>query len=193
MLDNLKKYQIILASQSPRRQELLAGLDIPFEIKTLQGLEENYPAHLQGEEIPLFLAELKASAYKKTMTADTLIITADTIVWHEGRAVEKPADLYDAKRMLQSLSGKTHEVFTAVCLQTATKKKLFSVASKVRFATLTEEEIDYYLAHYSPLDKAGAYGVQEWIGYVAVEHIEGSYFNVMGLPVQWLYAELKEF
>jgi septum formation protein len=193
MFDNLKKYRIVLASQSPRRQELLAGLDIPFEIKTLQGLEENYPSHLQGEEIPLFLAEMKASAYEAILTDNTLIITADTIVWHENRAVEKPADLHEAKRMLQSLSGKTHEVFTAVCLQTSDKKKLFSVSSKVHFASLAEEEIDYYLSRYSPLDKAGAYGVQEWIGYVAVERIEGSYFNVMGLPVQRLYAELKSF
>lgn len=192
MLDNLKKYKITLASQSPRRHELLKGLDIPFSIKTID-VEETYPPHLQGHEIPLYLSELKAAAYSTTMGEDDLIITADTIVWHEGKVLSKPSDMDNARKMLMLLSGKTHEVFTGVCLMSKQKVKSFSTVSKVTFAQLSEDEIDYYLANYLPLDKAGAYGVQEWIGYVAVEHIEGSYFNVMGLPIQRLYAELKTF
>jgi septum formation protein len=127
------------------------------------------------------------------MKENSLVITADTIVWHEGKVFGKPTDLTDAKRMLQHLSGKTHEVYTGVCIRTKEKSKSFSAVSHVRFAKLSEDEIDYYLSHYQPLDKAGAYGVQEWIGYVAVEHIDGSYFNVMGLPIQRLYKELKQF
>jgi len=193
MLQNLDKYNIILASQSPRRQELLKGIDIPFIVKTIDGLEENYPETLVREEIPLFLAELKADAFKEHLDNNTLLITADTIVWLEGKVLGKPEDLIHAKEMLQSLSGKEHEVITGVCIQTKQKKVSFTATSAVRFATLTEDEIDYYLENYSPLDKAGSYGVQEWIGYIAVEHIEGSYFNVMGLPIQRLYRELKKF
>jgi septum formation protein len=193
MLDNLRKYDIILASQSPRRQELLKGLDIPFTVQTLPGLEENYPEHLQGEEIPRFLAELKASAFKNLLKENTLIITADTIVCLDNKVLGKPADLQEAKVMLQTLSGKEHLVITGVSIQTKEKKHSFTATSKVRFASLSDEQIDYYLSVYSPLDKAGSYGVQEWIGYVAVEHIEGSYFNVMGLPIQKLYSELKKF
>ncbi|MDR3704857.1 MAG: Maf-like protein [Paludibacteraceae bacterium] len=193
MLSNLEKYNIILASQSPRRQELLKGLDIPFCIKVIDNIEEIYPPHLQGANIPLYLAELKASAYVDKMSENTLLITADTIVWSEGEVLGKPTDMAEAKSMLLRLSGKTHEVFTGVCIQTKQQKVSFSAVSEVRFATLTEDEIDYYLQHYKPLDKAGAYGVQEWIGYIAVEHIDGSYFNVMGLPIQRLYNELKKF
>ncbi len=193
MLDNLKKYNIILGSQSPRRLELLKGIDIPFTVKIIAGLEEVYPPQLQAEEIPLFLAELKASAYLPEIDENTLVITADTIVWSEGKVLGKPTDLADAREMIQQLSGKTHEVFTGVCIQTKSKKVSFTAVSHVTFSTLTETEIDYYLSHYKPLDKAGAYGVQEWIGYIAVEHIEGSYFNVMGLPIQRLYTALKEF
>jgi septum formation protein len=193
MLKNLAKYNIILASKSPRRHELLKGIDIPFTVKTIEGLEEIYPDTLVGEEIPLFLAELKAKAFNEFLQDNTLIITADTIVWLEGKELGKPKDLSHAKKMLQQLSGKEHEVITGVCILTKQKKVTFTATSAVRFATLSDDEIDYYLEHYSPLDKAGSYGVQEWIGYIAVEHIEGSYFNVMGLPIQRLYRELKKF
>lgn len=193
MLDNLKKYNIILASKSPRRKELLKGLDIPFTVETMDTIEEKYPNNLVGEKIPLYLAELKAEAYTNNLSDNTLLITADTIVWLEGKELGKPTDLIHAKKMLQQLSGKEHEVITGVCLLSKQKKVLFSATSKVRFASLAENEINYYLEHYSPLDKAGSYGVQEWIGYMAVEHIEGSYFNVMGLPIQRLYTELKKF
>lgn len=193
MLDNLKKYNIILASKSPRRKELLKGLDIPFTVETMDTIEEKYPNNLVGEKIPLYLAQLKAEAYANNLSDNTLLITADTIVWLEGKELGKPTDLIHAKKMLQQLSGKEHEVITGVCLLSKQKKVLFSATSKVRFASLSENEIDYYLEHYSPLDKAGSYGVQEWIGYMAVEHIEGSYFNVMGLPIQRLYKELTHF
>lgn len=194
MLENLSKYDIVLASQSPRRQELLKGLDIPFSVKLIDGLEETYPEHLQREEIPLYLAELKASAYDELLRdSNILLITADTIVWSENEVLGKPTDMNDAKAMLQQLSGKTHEVFTGVCIRTNGRKVSFSSVSHVHLARLSNDEIDYYLSKYQPLDKAGSYGVQEWIGYIAVEHIEGSYFNVMGLPIQKLYNELKKF
>lgn len=193
MLENLKKYTIILGSQSPRRKELLKGLDIPFTVQVIEGLEEKYPSHLQAEEIAIYLAELKADVFSPILNDSTLVITADTIVWHEGKVFGKPTDIKDAKRMLQHLSEKTHEVYTGVCIRTKEKNTSFSAVSHVKFAQLSEAEIDYYLQHYKPLDKAGAYGVQEWIGYVAVEHIDGSYFNVMGLPIQRLYQELKQF
>jgi septum formation protein len=192
MLENLKKYSIILGSQSPRRQELLKGLDIPFTVQVTD-IEETYPSHLQAEEIAIFLAELKAKSFIPEINNNTLVITADTIVWHEGKVFGKPTDINDAKRMLQHLSGKTHEVYTGVCISTKQKKVSFFAVSHVRFAKLGEDEINYYLSRYKPLDKAGAYGVQEWIGYVVVEHIDGSYFNVMGLPIQRLYQELKQF
>ncbi|MDR1610727.1 MAG: Maf family nucleotide pyrophosphatase, partial [Candidatus Symbiothrix sp.] len=160
------KYRIILASNSPRRKELMSGLDIPFEIKTLPDIEESYPETLQKEEIPLYLAKLKADAYKTLMRDDTLLITADTIVWLDGKIYGKPENEAEAKYMLQRLSGRTHEVFTGVCLTTKQKQKSFFAVSKVGFAVLSEEEIDYYISKYEPFDKAGAYGVQEWIGYV---------------------------
>ena len=193
MLENIADYQIILASNSPRRKELMSGLDIPFEIKTLPDIEESYPDTLQKEEIPLYLAKLKADAYKVLMQDNTLLITADTIVWLDGKIYGKPENEAEAKYMLQKLSGRTHEVFTGVCLTTKQKQKSFFAASKVRFSALPEAEIDYYVRKYKPFDKAGAYGVQEWIGYVGVEHLEGSFHNVMGLPVRLLYKYLKEF
>lgn len=192
MLDNLKKYHIILASNSPRRRELLSGLGIAYEVKTLPGVDESYPATLSGEEIPLYISREKAAAYLPLIGADDLVITADTIVWLDGQVLGKPADEADACRMLRQLSGRTHQVITGVTLSARTFQKSFSVTSEVEFAPLTEEEITYYVSHYRPLDKAGAYGVQEWIGFIGVRRLAGSYFNVMGLPVQRLYQELKQ-
>lgn len=192
MLDNLKKYHIILASNSPRRRELLSGLGIAYEVKTLPGVDESYPATLSGEEIPLYISREKAAAYLPLIGADDLVITADTIVWLDGLVLGKPADEADACRMLRQLSGRTHQVITGVTLSAQTFQKSFSVTSEVEFAPLTEEEITYYVSHYRPLDKAGAYGVQEWIGFIGVRRLAGSYFNVMGLPVQRLYQELKQ-
>jgi septum formation protein len=193
MLENLSDYRIILASNSPRRKELLSGLDIEYEIKSLPDIEESYPETLWKEEIPVYLAKLKAEAYKKLMNEKTLLITADTIVWLEEKVYGKPENEADAKTMLQKLSGKTHEVITGVCLTTQTKQKAFFAISKVKFSVLEEDEIEYYIKKYKPFDKAGAYGVQEWIGYIGVEQLEGSFYNVMGLPVRMLYRYLKEF
>jgi septum formation protein len=190
LLKNIANYKIVLASQSPRRQELLRGLHLDFTINVID-VEESYPAGLVGVDIPMYLAEKKANAY--TIDNETLLITADTIVWHEGTVLGKPTDKADARRMLQKLSGKTHQVITGVCICTTAKRKVFHVISEVRFARLTDMEIEYYLENFKPYDKAGSYGVQEWIGYVGVEHINGSYFNVMGLPIQRLYNELKRW
>lgn len=191
MNSQLSTFNIILGSQSPRRKELLAGLDIEFTTKVIPGLEETYPDTLQGEEIPIYLAEQKADAY--TLEDNDLLITADTIVWLNGRVYGKPADEAEAREMLRSLSGKTHDVITGVCVRTNKKNVSFASTTKVRFAELTDAEIEHYVNKYRPMDKAGAYGIQEWIGYIGVEHIEGSYFNVMGLPIQRLYTVLKEF
>lgn len=193
MLDNLKKYKVILASNSPRRRELLAGLDIPYEVKVIPGIEESYPDTLSGAEIPQYLSRKKAEAYRDRMAGDELIITADTIVWLDGKVLGKPADEAEACAMLRMLSGRTHAVLTGVTVMTKDRHVTFAVESKVSFAELSEEEINYYVSHYHPIDKAGAYGIQEWIGYVGVRGLEGSYFNVMGLPVQRLYNELKQF
>lgn len=191
MLDNLKKYRILLASASPRRRELLAGLGLPFTVIRPEGVDESWPEGLQGAEIPEYIARSKAEACRAALHDDELLITADTIVWLDGRVLGKPADQREAKEMLQALSGRTHQVYTGVCLTTTDRQRSFSAVSHVRFACLTEDEIRYYVEQYRPLDKAGAYGVQEWIGMIGVEYIEGSYFNVMGLPVQRLYSELK--
>lgn len=190
MLEHLQKYDIILGSASPRRKELLKGLDIPFQSVSID-VEETYPDQLVGVDIPMYLAQKKANAYP--LQDNTLLITADTIVWHEFTVYGKPKDKNDARRMLKTLSGKMHQVITGVCIKTKQRKRVFHVISDVYFAAFTDEEIEYYLEHYSPYDKAGAYGIQEWIGYVGVERIEGSYFNVMGLPVQRLYNELKNW
>ncbi|MBP3828720.1 MAG: septum formation protein Maf [Bacteroidaceae bacterium] len=186
------KYKLILASNSPRRRELLAGLGMDFEVRVLPGIDESYPDDLEGGDIPLFISKEKANAYVDSLADDELLITADTIVWLDGKVLEKPADEADARRMLHELSGQTHQVFTGVCLTTTSKQVAFSCRSDVTFCQLTDDEIDYYIRHYHPLDKAGAYGVQEWIGYVGVERIEGSFFNVVGLPVQRLYQALKQ-
>lgn len=191
MLDNLKEYHIILASNSPRRRELLAGLGLDFEIRTLPGIDESYPDSLEGSHIPLYIARKKAEAYRPLLHEDELMITADTIVWLDRHVLGKPRDEAEAVQMLRDMSGRTHEVYTGVCLTTSARQRSFTVGTQVRFARLSEEEIHYYVSHFHPLDKAGAYGVQEWIGYVGVEYIEGSYYNVMGLPMQRLYQELK--
>lgn len=192
MLENLEKYKIILASNSPRRKELLSGLGIKYEVKTLPGIEETYPDTLKAEEIPLYIACEKAAAYRNTMHPDELIITADTIVWLDGVVMGKPHNEDDARQMLWKLSGKTHQVITGVCLTTVGAQRSFSAVTEVTFAELSDEEIDYYIRAYKPMDKAGSYGIQEWIGFIGVRGISGSYFNVMGLPVQRLYTELKK-
>ena len=192
MLDNLNKYKIILASASPRRRELLAGLDISFEVRPLPGVDESFPSSLQGGDIPLYISKKKAEAYRSQMAADELVITADTIVWLDGKPLGKPADAADARRMLEFMSGKSHSVFTGVTIITKDVMRSFVACSQVTFAQLTTEEIDYYIEKYRPMDKAGSYGVQEWIGYIGISGIDGSYFNVMGLPVQRLYNELKQ-
>jgi len=193
MLDNLKNYRIILASNSPRRRELLAGLGISYEVRTLPGIDESYPADLPVEQIAEYIATEKAAAYQKQMAADELLITADTIVVVAGEVMGKPHDADDARRMLHKLSNCTHLVITGVCLTTTEKQRRFSVKTDVTFKALTDEEIDYYITHYRPFDKAGAYGIQEWIGYIGVTGLNGSYFNVMGLPVQRIYTELSSF
>lgn len=193
MLSNLQKYEILLASNSPRRRELLAGLDIEYRVTALPEVDESYPATLSGEEIPLYISQEKAAAYRNQMKENTLLITADTIVWLDGRVYGKPHDLDDAKAMLRALSGKTHTVITGVTLTSMQKQISFAVSTEVDFAPLADDEIDYYVDRYRPLDKAGAYGVQEWIGYIGVTGLHGSYYNVMGLPIQRLYTELKRF
>lgn len=190
MLDNLKKYNVVLASNSPRRKELLAGLELPFEVRTLKGIDESYPADLKGEDIPKHIATKKAQAYLATMKDDELLITADTIVYIDGQVLGKPEDREDAIRMLKQLSGRTHEVITGVSISTQQQTKTFATTSKVSFANLSDADIEHYVDNYRPFDKAGAYGIQEWIGYIGVNGLEGSYFNVMGLPIQRLYEEL---
>lgn len=190
MLDNLKKYKVILASNSPRRKELLAGLGVQYEVRTLSDVNESYPDILRGEEIPLYISKEKADAYRSVLQPGELMITADTIVWLKDKVLGKPADREEALEMLRNLSGCTHDVFTGVCLTTTSWQRSFVARTEVRFSTLSEEEIAFYVDKYHPMDKAGAYGVQEWIGFIGVESIAGSYYNVMGLPVQKLYKEL---
>lgn len=192
MLDNIKKYKVILASASPRRKELMQGLDMEFEVRALPCVDESFPDTLQGGDIPLYISKKKADAYRPFMADDELVITADTIVWLDGVALGKPADEEEARRMLGNMSGKTHSVFTGVAITTKEVQLSFVAQSDVTFAALSAEEIDYYIAKYKPMDKAGAYGAQEWIGYIGMSNIVGSYFNVMGLPVQRLYSELKK-
>lgn len=192
-LENLKKYHIILASNSPRRRELLAGLGIDFEVKTLSGIDESYPCDLNSDMIAQYISQKKAEAYKSLIVDNEMVITSDTIVLLDGKVYGKPADEADACRMLGELSGRTHKVITGVCISTRERSCAFHVVTEVEFAPLSSDEIEYYVTHFKPLDKAGAYGIQEWIGSVAVRRINGSFYNVMGLPVQRLYAELKSF
>ena len=186
-------YKIILASNSPRRRELLAGLGLDFTVKVISGIDESWPHSLKGEEIPLYISREKATPYRPLIGPDELVITADTIVYVDGEVLGKPHDKADARRMLRLISGRWHEVITGVTLMTAARERSFAVTTKVRFCNLTDDEINRYVESGLPMDKAGAYGIQEWIGYVGVEAIEGSYFNVVGLPVQRLYRELINF
>ena len=193
MLDNLKQYDIVLASNSPRRKELLQRLGINFKVRNLFGVDESYPADLRGEDVACYIAKKKAQAYRSSMSAKELLITADTTVFYDGQILGKPSDADEAKKMLGLLSGNTHQVITGVAILTALRSEYFAVTSDVKFARLTDEEIDYYVSNYLPFDKAGAYGIQEWIGLIAVEELRGSFFNVMGLPIQRLYTMLKTF
>ena len=192
MLGNLDKYQIILASNSPRRKELMSGLGVDYVVRTLPDVDESYPADLAGAAIPEYISRKKADAYRSIMQPGELLITADTLVWLDGKVLGKPEGREGAVEMLRSLSGKSHQVFTGVCLTTTEWQKSFTAASDVEFDVLSEEEIRYYVDKYQPMDKAGAYGVQEWIGYIGVKSISGSFYNIMGLPIQKLYGELKK-
>ena len=187
------RWKIILASNSPRRKELLAGIDVNFELRVLKNIDESYPSDLPTKEIAEYISKKKAAAYLETMAADELVITADTIVVLGDEVMGKPHDDADAHRMLRELSGRTHQVITGVTLTTHERQHSFSVETDVTFKELSDEEIDYYVRTYQPMDKAGAYGIQEWIGHVGVTALKGSYFNVMGLPVQRIYEALKRF
>ena len=182
--------KIILASNSPRRKALLAGLGFEFEVRVVPGIDESYPEDLAVEEVPQYIAREKSEAY--TVGADEVLLTADTVVVLGSEVLGKPRDAVDASRMLHALSGRTHRVITGVCLTTAGAQRRFSVVTEVTFKQLTDDEIDHYISTYRPYDKAGAYGIQEWIGYIGVTDIHGSYFNVMGLPVQRIYQELQQ-
>jgi len=192
LLKNLESYEIILASKSPRRQELLHDLGLKFSVKSMD-VPEVFPEGMGMTEVPVYLAELKAEAFRPVLKDKQLVITADTIVWLDGEVLNKPTDYADGFRMLRGLSGKKHQVITGVCLLSTEKKVSFYASTDVWFKELSDEEIRYYLENYRPYDKAGAYGIQEWIGYIGIYHIEGSFFNVMGLPVQSLYEYLNTF
>ena len=193
MLNHTEPLHIILGSQSPRRRELMAGLDIPFSCVTIDA-DESYPAELKGCDIPMYISRAKARAYVSELQDNDLLITSDTIVWLNGEMLGKPQDEAEAKAMLARLSGQMHEVYTAVCFADKNGElETWVDCTKVTFNTLSEEDIDYYVSKYRPLDKAGAYGVQEWIGYVGVTKMEGSYFNVMGFPICHVYERLKKY
>lgn len=185
--------KITLASNSPRRKELLAGLGLPFEVRVLQGIDESYPDDLPVSDVALYIAGKKADAYRSVLQPDELIITADTVVIVDNEILGKPVDEADAERMLRLISGRTHQVTTGVCLLSPERESRFSVTTDVTFKQLSTDEISYYISHYQPFDKAGAYGIQEWIGYIGVTGLHGSYYNVMGLPVQRIYTELQKF
>ena len=185
--------KLILSSNSPRRKELLGGLDLPFDVRVIAGIDESYPPDLAVDDIPLHIAKAKAAAYLSGMADDEVILTADTIVVLGDRVLGKPGNIDEARTMLHLLSNSTHRVVTGVCLTTRADQRSFSVVTEVTFRRLTADEIDYYVDRYRPLDKAGSYGIQEWIGYVGVTGIKGSYFNVVGLPVQRIYEELQNF
>jgi len=185
------KYKIILASGSPRRQQFFKDLDVDFEIR-LKEVEEIYPPGLQAEQITDFLAQLKADAFKNEIAPNEILITSDTIVWHNGKALGKPKDYDDAVAMLQTMAGETHEVITSVCFTTADRSEIMHETTKVTFNPISDEAIHYYLDKYKPFDKAGAYGIQDWIGLTAISKIEGSYTNVVGLPTHRVYEFLNK-
>lgn len=190
--EKFKNHNIILASGSPRRQQFLKELEIDFEIR-LKEIEEIYPDHLKAEEITNFLAKLKASAFENELQDNEVLITSDTIVWLDNKALGKPIDASHAVKMLTEMSGKTHKVITSVCIKSTKKEVVFYDETLVTFTDLSLDEIEFYLKNYKPFDKAGSYGIQEWIGLVAIEKIEGSYANVVGLPTHKLYKELMNF
>lgn len=191
--EKLSSYHLILASGSPRRRALLKDLGLSFTIAPNHDLEENFPEQIPAQEVPVYLARIKSDNFVASLGENDILITADTIVILHDQIIGKPSSLEDAIIMLSRLSGNTHTVITGICLRTQKKQYCFSDRSEVIFRKLTEEEIHYYVEHYQPYDKAGAYGIQEWIGYVAIEEIRGSFYNVMGLPVQKLYIELGKF
>ncbi len=193
LLHKLKDYKVILASGSPRRKELLKGMGIDYTVELNEEVDESYPADISLEAVPAYLAKLKSRAFGRPLAKDELLITADTVVICNGQLLGKPLDAGAAVQMLSALSGNRHEVLTGVCVRTCDREHEFTARSSVSFRALLSEEIAYYVETYKPFDKAGAYGVQEWIGYIGIEHIEGSYFNVMGLPTQRLYVELDTF
>ena len=190
--DKLKNHRLILASASPRRRELLAGCDLDFVLADKFECEECFPADLEADKVAEYLSQLKSNAYPHALATNDILLTADTVVIADGEILGKPKDCADAERMLKMLSGATHKVVTGVTLRTTERTISFSAESLVSFRTLDAEEVGYYVEKYRPLDKAGAYGIQEWIGYIGIEGIEGSFYNVMGLPVQRLYSALKE-
>lgn len=192
MLDNLKNHKIILASGSPRRQQFFKDMHLDFEVR-LKEVEEIYPDHLKASEITDFLAVLKADAFQEDLGEKDILVTSDTIVWHTGKALGKPKDYDDAFQILKTLSDSTHEVFTSVCIKSYHKTAILNDVTKVTFSTLSDEAIAYYLENYKPYDKAGAYGIQEWIGIIGISKIEGSYSNVVGLPVQKVYEYFCNF
>lgn len=185
------KHKILLASQSPRRQQILKDSGFDLEIIKID-VEEDFPSNLQAEEIPLFLAQKKAEAYQLPIQENKILVTADTVVWLNQQVLNKPLDMQDAQNMLRMLSGQKHTVYTGVCIKTSKSQHIFFDQSDVYFNTLNEATINYYLEHYKPLDKAGAYGVQEFIGYVGIRRIEGCYYNIMGFPVAKFIEEIKK-
>jgi septum formation protein len=192
IIDRLNEFKIILASRSPRRQQLLRELGLKFDV-VVHDYDESYPSGLNGEEIARYVAYEKASIFRNKLSDNEIVIAADTIVWCNNKVLGKPVDREDATAILKEISGNTHEVITGVSLRSNTRETTFSDSTKVTFEAFSEEEINYYIKNYEPYDKAGAYGIQEWIGIIACSHIDGSYFNVVGLPVQRLYKELKDF
>jgi len=193
MLENLSKYHILLASKSPRRRELLSELRIPFSPINIGGIDECYPENLPAEDVPQFIADRKADAYTAHIKENEMVITADTLVIQGNRIFGKPKSEDEAMEMLLSLSDSVHKVVSGVCIVTFTRRVSFTATTEVKFSKLTEEEIKYYIENFRPFDKAGSYGIQEWLGCVAVEWIKGSFYNVMGLPIHRLYHELKQF
>jgi len=189
----LRHYNLLLGSKSPRRQELLKALGLHYSLVEIE-VDEVYPAHLQGADIARYLCELKADAYETALIApDSILVTADTIVWLDGNYIGKPSGEDEAIEMLKKLSGKQHSVYTGICLRSQTRKTVFHAQTLVKFRELTQDEIEFYIAHHKPYDKAGSYGIQDWIGYIGITGIEGCYYNVMGFPVQMFYSELEKF